>query len=67
MITETENELMYTFFTMGLEKEDNFCFMCILRKANACDEMLQWLKKNPEFGYSEIFDKVLEIAYREKL
>lgn len=65
MITETEQEIIDEFYKRGIKKEDNLGFMCVLSKKKAHEEMLQWLKTNPNAKFDEILDKIAEIYDRE--
>ncbi len=41
--------------------DDNLGFLCVLDKANAPEEKLEWLKAHPKARYYGILDKISEI------
>lgn len=69
-VTNTEKEIIFTMTDLGLEKDAVIGFMCVLRKFNAQEKMLKWLKKNndklsesKETAFHFIFDKVTDIFH----
>ena len=64
MVTETEKQITDYFLASNLEKDDCIGFMAVIRAAKAQDEMLEWLKANPEARYEEMLDKITEIWER---
>lgn len=60
-LSKIEMEIIDIFHDRGVSFESMIGFTGVLKQKHAHEEMLKWLKDNPEAKHDEIFEKIFEI------
>lgn len=61
MLSKTEIEIIDIFKEREISRDDMLGFTSVLDIKKAHEEMLKWLKVNPNAKYDEILEKITEI------
>lgn len=61
MLTKIEMEIIDIFKAREISRDDMLGFTSVLDIKNAHEEMLEWLKANPDARCDKILDKITDI------